>query len=166
MASTRRRPAAAQSLQPRQTQYLGEAIETSGTAATSLKLLIPATIFRATTPRKFPSATTIPTQSTIQSAQPHPAHPSAQPACAGVRSESPHPAERTNKKTTGSYGTGGLSDRPPLLRRPVSSPAPFYCPALRRASVRARTCMPARPILTSTTPHTSTPYLHHSPNPP
>ncbi|MFN9983103.1 MAG: hypothetical protein ACK53Y_24465, partial [bacterium] len=75
---------------------------TSGTAATSLKLLIPATIFWATTPRQFPSATTIPTQSTIQRAQPQPAHPSVQPARAGVRSESPHSAERTNKKTAGS----------------------------------------------------------------
>jgi len=32
----------------------------------------------------------------------HPAHPSAQPAGAGVRSDSPHPAERTNEKTAGS----------------------------------------------------------------
>jgi hypothetical protein len=54
---------------------------------------------------------------------------SAQPAWAGVRSESPHPAERTNKKTARSYGTGGLSDRPPLLRRSVSSPAPFPLPS-------------------------------------
>jgi hypothetical protein len=89
VASTRQRPAAAQSFQLQQTQYLGEAIETSGTAATSLKLLIPATISWATTPRQFPSAATIPTQSTIQRVQPHPAHAIAQPACAGVRSESP-----------------------------------------------------------------------------
>ena len=75
---------------------------------------------------------------------------SAQPAWAGVRSESPHPAERTNKKTARSYGTGGLSDRPPLLRRPVSSPAPLHCPALRRgertlsgpARVRVHFCSP------------------------
>lgn len=165
VASTRRRPAAAQSLQPRQTQYLGEAIETSGTAATSLKHLIPATNFWATTPRKFPSATTIPRQSTIQSAQPQPAHPSAQSACAGVRSESPQPAERTNKTTADSYGTGGLSDRPHLLRRSVSSPAPFYCPALAaRAFAPAPACPhgqspPAR--LPIPQPHTSTTPLTH-----
>ena len=55
----------------------------------------------------------------------HPAHPSAQPARAGVRSESLNPAERTNKKTAGSHGTGGLDDRPHLLRRQVRYPAPL-----------------------------------------
>jgi len=162
VASTRRRPDAAQSLQPQQTQYLGEATETSGTAARSLKLLIPATIFWATTPRQFPTATTTPTQSTIQRAQPHPAHPSAQPACAGVRSESPHPAERTNKKTAGSYGTGGLSDRPPLLRRPVSSPAPFIA---QHFAARAFAPAPACPHGQSPPAHLPIPPPHTSTNP-
>ena len=83
----------------------------------------------------------------------HPTHPSAQPARAGVRSESPNPAERTNKKTAGSPGTGGLDDRPHLLRRQVRYPAPLpHRPSLRRASTHARTCMPARPTPTTYLP--------------
>jgi hypothetical protein len=73
----------------------------------------------------------------------HPAHPSAQPARAGVRSESPNPAERTNKKTAGSHGTGDLDDRPHLLRRQVSSPAPP--PSPQHFAARALTPAPACP---------------------
>ena len=43
-----------------------------------------------------------------------PAYPRAQPARTGVRSEPPHPAERTNKNTACSHGSGGLSDFPHL----------------------------------------------------
>jgi hypothetical protein len=69
----------------------------------------------------------------------HPAHPNAQPARAGVRSESPNPAERTNKKTAGSYGTGSLDDRPHLLRQQVSARAPITQHFVARAPARART---------------------------
>ena len=61
----RRDTAAAQS---QQTQYLGEAAETSGTAATGLELPIPETLFWAATHQQFPSAITIPAQSTIRRA--------------------------------------------------------------------------------------------------
>ena len=92
----------------------------------------------------------------------HPTHPSAQPARAGVRSESPNPAERTNKKTAGSHGTGGLDDRPHLLRRQVSSPAPPPSPSTSprkhsRPHLHARTTSPQQHI---------SPFLQHFPNPP
>ena len=61
---------------------------------------------RNTGPERFPTS---PTQ--------RPAYPSAQPARAGVRSESPYPAERTNKKAAGSHGIGGLGDCLPLPHR-------------------------------------------------
>ena len=123
--------------QPQQTQYLGESAELPGTAATSLELPVPATTLWSATCQQFPLAAVILAQSLIQSPpMQRPTHLSAQPARASVRSESPHPAERTNKKTAGSHGTGSLEDRPPLLRHQVSSPAP-HRPELRRVRTRA-----------------------------
>ena len=87
----------------------------------------------------------------------HPTHPSAQPARAGVRSESPNPAERTNKKTAGSHGTGGLDDRPHLLRRQVSSPAPLPSPG---TSPREHSRPHLLACTTSPQQHIS-PFLHH-----
>ena len=126
--------------QPQQTQYLGESAKAPGTAATSLELLLSATTLRAAIPQQTPSAVAIPTHRTIQRfPTPHPAHPSAQPARAGVRSESPHPAERTNKKTAGSHGTGSLDDRPHLLQQQVSARAPVTQHFVARAPARAHT---------------------------
>ena len=95
----------------------------------------------------------------MHSPQPPP-YPSAQPARAGVRSESPHPAERTNKKTAGSPGIRRLDDRPPLLRQQVSARAPITQHFVARAP-RARTR--ARPTSTSTSiPDPATPLTSHT----
>ena len=59
--------------QPQQTQYLGEAIETPETAATSLELLFSATTLRAAIPQQAPSADAIPTHRDAHvSIAPHP----------------------------------------------------------------------------------------------
>jgi len=84
----------------------------------------------------------------------HSPYPSAQPARAGVRSESLHPAERTDKKTAGSHGTGSFDDHPPLLRQQVSARAPVT----QRERPRTHTLAPS-------SPHHLSPYIHHFPNP-
>jgi hypothetical protein len=107
---------------------------------------------RNTGPERFPTS---PTQ--------RPAYPSAQPARAGVRSESPYPAERTNKKAAGSHGTGGLGDCLPLPpRRQVSSPAPPPSPS---TSPRKRSC-PHPHARTAKPPQHIFLFSHHFPNPP
>ena len=112
-------------LQPQQPRYLGNFAETVETPAISLELSISATTLWAAAPTRFPSAAAIPAHSTIQCPPSrHPTYPSAHFARVGVRSESPHPAERTNKKNAGSHRTGGLDDHPHLLQRQVSSRAP------------------------------------------
>ena len=81
-----------------QTQYLGESAETPEATANSLELPVPATVLWAATPPAIsisghdPHTSRYPAPPTQ-----HPAHPSAQPARSGVRSEHPHPAERTRK---------------------------------------------------------------------
>jgi hypothetical protein len=147
--------------QPQRTQYLGEYVEVPETAATSLELLFSATTLWAATSQQTPSAVAVPNhRNSHVSNAPHPRnipHPCAQPARAGVRSESPNPAERTNKKTAGSHGTGGLDDRPHLLRRQVSSPAPP--PSPQHFAARAFTPAPACPhgqLPNSTSPPSST----------
>jgi hypothetical protein len=92
-----------------------------------------------TAPTRFPSAAAIPAHSTIQCPPSrHPTYPSAHPARAGVRSESPYPAEGTNKKSAGSHGTGSLDGCPPLLRQQVSSRAPPSLSASSSARLPAR----------------------------
>jgi hypothetical protein len=93
----------------------------------------------AAAPTRFPSAAAIPAYSTIQCPPSrHPTYPSAHPARAGVRSESPYPAERKNKKSAGSHGTGSLDGCPPLLRQQVSSRAPPSLSASSSARLLAR----------------------------
>ena len=160
-------PAPRLALSPQQPRYIGEFAETVKTPAISLELLISATTLWAAEPTRFPSAAAIPAHSTIQCPPlRHPTSPSAHPARAGVCSESPYPAERTNKKTAGSHGTGGLDDRPHLLRRQVSSPAPPPSPQhfAARAFASAPSCPhgqspPAR--LPIPPPHTSNTSLTH-----
>ena len=72
----------------------------------------------------------------------HPTPHSAQPARAGVRSESPHPAERTNKKTAGSTGIDSFNNRPPLLQHQVRSRAPPSPSTSPRGRPRAHTRAP------------------------
>lgn len=141
-------------LQLRRTAYLSALAEVAGAAAIALELLIPASTFWAATPQLFPSAAAIPTQSTIQRHIQHPAHPRDQPTRAGVRSEPPRPAERTNKTPAGSHKTGSLDDFPHLL--PAAG-------KLKRAPITqnfvART--PARVHA-----HAQPPQAHQSLNPP
>ena len=93
----------------------------------------------AAAPTRFPSAAAIPAHSTIQCPPSrHPTYPSAHPARAGVRSESPYPAERTNKKSASFHGTGSLDGCPPLLRQQVSSRAPPSLSASSSARLLAR----------------------------
>jgi hypothetical protein len=70
----------------------------------------------------------------------------------------PSPAERTNKKTAGSHGTGSLDDRPHLLRQQVSSRAP---PS--PSSTLARTL--ARPIALAHQPPLPPLVAHSAPAP-
>ena len=103
------------------------------------ELSISATTLWAAAPTRFPSAAAIPAHSTIQCPPlRHPTSPSAHPARAGVCSQSPYPAERTNKKTAGSHGTGSLDGHPPLLRQQVSSRAPPSLSASSSARLLAR----------------------------
>ena len=135
----RRAPAPRLALSPQQPRYIGEFAETVKTPAISLELLISATTLWAAAPTRFPSAAAIPAHSTIQCPPlRHPTSPSAHPARAGVCSESPYPAERTNKKTAGSHETGSLDGRPPLLRQQVSSRAPPSLSASSSARLLAR----------------------------
>jgi hypothetical protein len=107
---------------------------------------------RYTGPERFPTS---PTQ--------RPAYPSALPARVAVRSESPHPAERTNKKAAGSHGPGGLGDCLPLPpRRQVSSPAPPPSPS---TSPRKRSC-PHPHARTANPPQHIFLFSRHFPNPP
>jgi hypothetical protein len=154
VAATRCAPAARSAAAVRapatqQTQYLGESVETPETAATGLELSFPATTFRAATPpaSSIGGCNLRPERCPASPTQ-RPAYPRAQPARTGVRSEPPHLAERTNKKTAGSHGSGGLDDRLHRLQQQVnSSPRPHH-PALRRTSAHARTR--ARPTPTRT----------------
>ena len=131
--------AARLALPPQQPRYLGEFAETVKTPAISLELPILATTLWAAEPTRFPSAAAIPAHSTIQCPPlRHPTSPSAHPARAGVCSESPYPAERTNKKTAGSHETGNLDGHPPLLRQQVSSRAPPSLSASSSARLLAR----------------------------
>ena len=126
-------------LQPQQPRYLGKFAETVETPAISLELLISATTLWAAAPTRFPSAAVIPAHSTFQCPPSwHPTYPSAHFARVGVRLESSHPAERTNKKNAGSHRTGGLDDHPHLLQRQVSSRAlPITQHFAKRAPARA-----------------------------
>jgi hypothetical protein len=131
--------AARLALPPQQPRYLGKFAETAETPAISLELPILATTLWAAEPTRFPSAAAIPAHSTIQCPPlRHPTSPSAHPARAGVCSESPYPAERTNKKTAGSHETGSLDGHPPLLRQQVSSRAPPSLSASSSARLLAR----------------------------
>ena len=135
----RRAPAPRLALSPQQPRYIGEFAETVKTPAISLELLISATTLWAAAPTRFPSAAAIPAHSTIQCPPlRHPTSPSAHPARAGVCSQSPYPAERTNKKTAGSHETGSLDGHPPLLRQQVSSRAPPSLSASSSARLLAR----------------------------
>ena len=138
-------------LQPQQPRYLGDLAETVETPAISLELSISATTLWAAAPTRFPSAAAIPAHSTIQCPPSmHPTYPSAHFARVGVRSESPHPAERTFKKKC-RFTWDWQPQRPPS-----SPPAagklerPPHHPALRQASARAR-------VLTSNRTSTSAP---------
>ena len=131
--------AARLALPPQQPRYLGKFAETAETPAISLELPILATTLWAAEPTRFPSAAAIPAHSTIQCPPlRHPTSSSAHPARAGVCSESPYPAERTNKKTAGSHETGSLDGHPPLLRQQVSSRAPPSLSASSSARLLAR----------------------------
>ena len=126
-------------LPPQEPRYLGEIAESVETPAISLELPISATTLWTAAPTRFPSTAAIPAHSNIQCPPSrHLTYPSAHPARAGVRSESPHPAERTNKKTAGSHGTGSLDGRPPLLRQQVSSRSPPSLSASSSARLLAR----------------------------
>ena len=139
-APAARSAAAVRAPATQQTQYLGESAETPEFAATGLELPFPATTFRAATPpaSSIGGCNLRPERCPASPTQ-RPAYPRAQPARTGVRSEPPHPAERTNKNTACSHGSGGLDDRPHRLQQQVNpSPRPHH-PALRRTSAHART---------------------------
>ena len=149
-APAARSAAAVRAPATQQTQYLGESAETPETAATGLELPFPATTFRAATPpaSSIGGCNLRPERCPASPTQ-RPAYPRAQPARTGVRSEPPHPAERTNKKTACSHGSGGLDDRPHRLQQQVNpSPRPHH-PALRRTSAHARTRARSTPTRTS-----------------
>ena len=136
----RRAGAARLALPPQQPRYLGEFAETVKTPAISLELPISAATLWAAAPTRFPSAVAIPAHSTIQCPPlRHPTSPSAHPARAGVRSESPSlSAASLRRLSPPPLSTASLRRRsPPPLSAAVfcrRSPPPLFTASLRLRS--------------------------------